>query len=273
MRQPENRGAAIDATRIQRWLTRFHGYRLAVTKRRVRKWIGRFRVADADLAARVLDAVEFFTDEDLERILRKIHGRLRQRGWNSDKKGGARWRFVAFGASAGESGDTMLHTFRRANEIRGSRFNQYFPYKAELVAQRLGPEDTVVFFDDISGSGQQAAENSEHLRELLPDGPRILLVLIALSTKARKRIESQTPIRLMCHLELSASDNVFSASCSHFTQAEQHRLLTYCDVANPSAPRGYGDCGFLIVFSHDCPDNSIPVLHANHPRWRGLFPR
>jgi hypothetical protein len=27
------------------------------------------------------------------------------------------------------------------------------------------------------------------------------------------------------------------------------------------------------VFQHRSPNNSIPILHADHERWTGLFPR
>jgi hypothetical protein len=29
----------------------------------------------------------------------------------------------------------------------------------------------------------------------------------------------------------------------------------------------------VVVFPDRCPNNSIPVLHVSHQRWRGLFPR
>lgn len=32
-------------------------------------------------------------------------------------------------------------------------------------------------------------------------------------------------------------------------------------------------CGFVIVFAHTCPNNSIPILHVSHTKWQGLFRR
>ena len=55
--------------------------------------------------------------------------------------------------------------------------------------------------------------------------------------------------------------------------SEKDALLEYCKRADRKYPRGYGDCGFVLVLAHKTPNNSIPVLHANNVRWKGLFPR
>ncbi len=34
-----------------------------------------------------------------------------------------------------------------------------------------------------------------------------------------------------------------------------------------------GDCGFVIVLAHKCPNNTIPILHARRAGWEGLFRR
>ena len=74
-------------------------------------------------------------------------------------------------------------------------------------------------------------------------------------------------------LELREGDNVFGTECEHFSGGEKDTLLRYCRRANHKYPRGYGDCGFVLVLAHKTPNNSIAVLHAHHQTWVGLFPR
>jgi len=38
-------------------------------------------------------------------------------------------------------------------------------------------------------------------------------------------------------------------------------------------PMGFGDCGLVVVFQHRPPNNTIPILHEDHSKWTGLFPR
>jgi hypothetical protein len=44
-------------------------------------------------------------------------------------------------------------------------------------------------------------------------------------------------------------------------------------VASQRHPRGFGDCGLVIVLYHQCPNNSLAVLHASSGNWEPLFPR
>lgn len=280
MRKPKARGTPIDDGRIRSWLDRLDGYRVAVTDDRVRTWLDNFRGQDTDLGARVLDAVIFLKAEDMEAALRDLVSRLP--GWHrSIARRQGEWRFVAFSISAGESGDSMLHRSRTALGLTGSQYDGLFIHKADLLRAGLGTDDNVVFFDDFAGTGQQACRawrgdpetQITGLTELLPGNPKTYLVLVAAGWRAVKRIAQETGLQVVAGHVLGPGDDIFSGDCQHFTQPEKDRLLAYCRRADRRHPQGYGDCGFVIVLSHRTPNNSIPVLHANHQRWRGLFPR
>lgn len=77
----------------------------------------------------------------------------------------------------------------------------------------------------------------------------------------------------LCGTTLQPADNIFSPLCQHFAETEKTALLKYCRQADRSNPKGFGECGLLVVIAHRCPNNAIPVLHANHGDWQGLFPR
>jgi hypothetical protein len=280
VRTPKARGKPVDGSRIRSWLDRFDGYRVAVSEGRVREWLDCFRLQDKDLGARVLDAVMFIKFEDMESALRDMVGRLP--GWHKSKtQRDGKWRFVAFSISAGESGDSMLHRSRTALGLTGQQYNELFIHKADLLREKLGADDSVVFFDDFAGTGQQACRawrgdqdaRITGLVELLPENPKTYLILIAAGQRAVSRIGQETNLKVVTGHVLRPEDNIFSEDCRHFTQEEKENLLEYCKKADRKVPRGFGDCGFVIVLAHRTPNNSIPVLHANHNRWRGLFPR
>ena len=272
MRTPEARSKPIDAERITAWLDRFDGYRIAATEERLRAWLTNFRREDLNLGARVLDAVMFLKSEDMEEALRGIVGGLP--GWHRSKgQRQGKWRFVAFSVSAGESGDTMLHKSRTALRLTGKQYDDLFIHKADLLRANLGLNDSVAFIDDFAGTGQQACGAWRVLAELLPGSPKTYLIVVAAGQRAVERISQETRLEVVTRHVLGPGDDIFSERCRHFTQSEKDGLLAYCRRADPAKPRGFGDCGFVVVLAHKTPNNSIPVLHANHGRWRGLFPR
>jgi hypothetical protein len=242
-----------------------------VTDVRIQAWLRQFARGDQDMAARVLDSVQFITFEEIDTGFKKMLGALP--GWHTDpRRRSGVWRFVAFSRGAGESGDTMLHRFRVATRLTAAKFSDLFIHKSELVRERLGPDDSVVFVDDFAGTGHQATTAwHETLSELLPDEPTVFLMLVAASTQARRRISENTRLRLVAETYLLADDDIFGSP--HFTPAERSALIRYCRRANAQHPRGYGNCGFVLVLAHRTPNNSIPILHADHGGWRGLFPR
>ncbi|MGH6804278.1 MAG: phosphoribosyltransferase-like protein [Methyloceanibacter sp.] len=273
MRTPKARGTPVSQRRQSAWLKHFGAYRIAVTAERLSAFLGQFSPEHVDAAARVLDVVEFFGPERIGRAFQNVLGRLP--GWHIHKnKRVGRWYFAAFSSSAGESGDTMLHRFRQANGLDRSSYDSLFVYKRDLLVDAPTSDDSVVFVDDFSATGDQAVGAwNDTLRELLPDSPKTYLVLAAVSRAAKERIVRDTQLKVYSPTTLMEEDNILGGHCNHFSAREREALLDYCVKADEKRPRGYGDCGFVVVFAHGCPNNSIPILHRNHGKWRGLFPR
>jgi len=285
VKRPLDPGTAIDANRYKRWTTRFGSYRDGITNLTIEGWLENFEEEDHDLAARVLDAVEFYGQSQIYAAYRQALKALPD--WHklvSKRKG--KWRFAAMSGSAGESGDAMLHHFRVANELDTKAFNELFVARSDLFRQamlpendphKLGRDGVVVLLDDFSGTGTQVCEAWNDLATsfgaLLAGVGRVYLILVAASKAARRKISAETSISLVPAHELHDSDNVFSDKCRHFTPADQAKLLHYGRIADKKNPMGFGDCGFVVVFQHRPPNNTIPILHADHSKWTGLFPR
>lgn len=285
MKRPFAPGTAVDAKRFKRWIDRFGSYRAGIINVTIQGWLHQFDKKDRDLAARVLDAVEFYGQTQIHAAYRQVLEALP--GWHklSAKRKG-RWRFAAMSGSAGESGDAMLYQFRIANGLDARGFNELFVSRSDLFRQpmlpdddpqKLGKDDVVVLLDDFSGTGTQvcAAWNdpATSFGALLAGVGKVYLILVAASKAARERIAAETAISPVPAHELRESDNVFSEQCKHFTKADRDRLLHYGEIADKRSPKGFGDCGFVIVFQHRPPNNSIPILHADHSKWTALFPR
>lgn len=219
MRKPSNRGTPIDGSRVQAWLSQFGNYRLRVTKERVAKWLSQFQDGDHDLAARLLDAVEFYGQDRLENAFRDVVRRLP--GWHrnaSERRG--QWRFVPFSTVPGESGGHMVHTFRVAIGLAHERYDSLFCYKHELIHQNLDASDSVVFIDDFIGTGTQATNKwpSFEIEALLPGSPNKYLIVAVAAKDGVARVASSTSLQVEAHRKLKAGDNVFATACATSTR-------------------------------------------------------
>jgi hypothetical protein len=263
----------VDAARVDGWMERFSGYRVHVSRARIQQWLDQWQNEHRDLGARLLDAVDFYREDQLANAYRSVLGNLP--GWSkkaSDREG--RWRFVAFSTRAGESGERMLHTFRVAVGLTAERYADLFIHRSDLLRENLTADDTVVFVDDFAGTGQQAVDAwNESLGILLPNRPHTFLLLAVVIREAATKIGRETPIKVRAFRNLGPQDNFFAPGCTHFNGHEKARALDYCAIADGAHPRGFGECGVLLVLAHRCPNNSLPILHSNNPAFRGLFPR
>jgi hypothetical protein len=272
MKSPLSAGKPINIARYQKWLTEFTSYRHQITEKRIQLWLEQFKKNDQDLAARLLDCIDFINHEQIIKAFRELLAGIE--GWSQDKrKRKGKWRFVAYTSSAGESGDEMLHKFRFANNLSSREYNDLFIYKSDLMKDKLTAEDTVIFIDDFSGSGDQVCDYWTEIQELLPGEPRIFLILVAASHLAIDQISKKTDIICISHKMIKEKDRLFSDNCNHFNNNEKEKILKYCKIADKKNPKGYKECGFVIVFSHTCPNDTIPILHKNTDKWQGLFRR
>jgi len=273
MKAPERRGNAIDLKRLRKWATEFASYRHQVPESRIQGWIGQFADEDQDIAARLLDCVEFINNEQIRAAFRTILTALP--GWDraASRREGI-WRFAPYTSSAGESGDSMMHVFRHANNMASTRFNELFIYRSDLIRERLGADDTVVLVDDMVGSGQQVCDFwDESFAELLAEVGSVYLIVVAACINAVQRIADHTGIDLKPHVQLTDADNFFHTACRHFSGDEKQVMLEYCELVDETKPKGHGDSGLVVVFSHTIPNNSLPVLGKSTADWEPLFRR
>jgi hypothetical protein len=272
VKRPKPKNTPIDGRRIRAWTNEFAGYRQQIGEYAITGWLDQFEQNDRDLAARTLDVVEFFGTDRIAQSFRRGLGMVP--GWHakpSQREG--QWRFVPYSLSAGRSGDSMLYQFKVANSLDGKSNEKLFVHPSKLILEKLDSEDTVVLVDDFVATGDTVIESWNDLGQLVGTAGRAYMLVVAAVREARRRVKEETDLRLVTAHELDDSHNLFSTACDRFTAAEKETLLKYNKKADAKRPRGYGECGLVVVFSHRCPNNSVPILHTSDENWEGLFPR
>lgn len=253
------------------WISRFAGYRQPPTKDVLCKWLSRFKAEHLATAHKVLDAVTVVTEREIHQGYRD--GLTALPGWskNADAREG-RWFFVGVG-SAGESGPAMLRMFREANGLTSMNWQSYFKMPRELPRLGLTALDNVVFVDDFAGTGRQIVSYWPIMQELVASEASCYLLLTALTEDAERNIRDSTELDVRAPIVLEKAANIFAAECGQFDDTERQALEDYGRIAWAAHPKGFGECGLTLILSHKTPNNTIPILHANHGAWEGPFPR
>jgi len=272
LRAPSAVGAPINAARLRRWALDFSSYRHQISERAVSDWIDQFK-DDRDVAARLLDVVDFYTIDRISGCFRTVLASLP--GWHVDpNRRAGKWRFAAMAGSAGESGDAMMHRFRVANRLDGAKYSELFIYRSEILLADLGADDTLVLIDDFIGTGESVCLAWKRaFEELVPGIGKVYLLVVAALEQGKQKVETDTSATCVAANDLVQSDNFFAKENTHFSDADKEIVLKHCRKAHKNQPQGFGDCGLVLAFQHRCPNNSLPVLHADNGRWCSLFPR
>jgi hypothetical protein len=130
--------------------------------------------------------------------------------------------------------------------------------------------DNLVFIDDFIGTGNTVYSAWENgYAELVPGIGKVYLIVVAAVEDGRKLVNDKTTMTCVPAHELSVADNFFADENKQFSKAEKASVLAQCRRAMKKSPKGYGDYGLVLIFQHRCPNNSLPVLHADYARWIG----
>ena len=224
-----------------------------------------------DVAARVLDCVEVISEREIQQGYRAALSSLS--AWNIDPAvRTGQWLFLGFG-KPGESGQSMLRLFREANSLTSATYDSLFCSITDLPSKRLTSRDYIIFVDDFSGTGRQVAGMRPTIQELVGANANCFFIVTAATRAAICKITSETSLQLVSSIILEERDNVFHQQCVNFSEDDCKILIRYGRRADNKNPRGFGECGLLFVLCHKTPNNTIPILHAHHAKWKGLFPR
>ncbi|PIF76651.1 hypothetical protein CLU95_3819 [Variovorax sp. 54] len=204
-------------------------------------------------------------------------------------------RFIGVGNPA-ESGAHLLYFFRQVNHLSKELFSdihEAFVVRLdesgrERYEQRNGGVSRYVFFDDLVGSGDQVSQylktSLRAIRQGTPEVELRFLSLFATSAGIDRLNEKQLfDGKAFCLFELDDSYKAFDANSRYFSGAPEWFVLNdlqqlarvYGSALQPRRALGYKDGQLLLGFSHNTPDNTLPIFWdegIRHP-WSPVFQR
>lgn len=170
--------------------------------------------------------------------------------------------FYPLGESPASSGGNLLYSYRKDLGLPESSF-PYFPFKDI----DLSGKKAIVFFDDIIGSGNQAVRFAKnHLQNIKID--KYYVALMAFEKGLENVRNNGFFKKVIVHEIISEELMAFSPGSQVFSDAgTRERIKRLCEkygkLLYPKHPLGYDDSQALIVFPHNTPNNTLPIIWAS----------
>ena len=270
-------GSQVSAFAIQQWLSQFGS------------------VQDQRLMFTVLKGVRFYRDELVREKFKQVH-RAISAGLTRKIRTGREHRrdiLVCHFGSAARSGASMARTYRHSNEIWHENC-----ISANDIANKLHDDTDIVAIvavDDYVGTGRTAErqlsdffEGEEKAIALIQERGIAFWYAVAAGTDSGilhvRRFLEEGPVQVsvIAGDELGKEDRAFDSQ-SKIWMDDNERMLAE-EIAKSWGQRleGRGALGFgglqgLVVFEHNCPNTSLPILYKQRKAMEGafqpLFPR
>ena len=256
----------------------------------IRAWLEQLRSkSEQRLMFRILQTLHFYSEDEVRHRVRDAHG-IVTRGLvdRVAHKQVKRWQsiLVSYLDGPGKSGSRFAKLYIDENGM----FNDSVVEKSQLLSTVQKREDVqaVVFVDDFVGTGRSACDYFDAMpgefgQMLKAKGIKCFFVSIVAFSEGLQTLQEHLDnrgfeVRVHACERLGEEDVCFGPKSRTF-QLEADRdkareiAMSIGRKVCKAAPLGFGDSQALVVFSHNCPNNTLPLLTEGAPGWSPLFRR
>jgi hypothetical protein len=222
---------------------------------KISNWFNNFREqGDWPLALNVVTGLTYYSEADFLDLLRQRQDDV-GRFLHDSQLDPARL-FFAVPDDVADSATRHAHPLSKVWQLPNERF---FPF-SRIGQMSLGKADTLILFNNTYGSGKQ------FMRDVWPSVRPLLgqvgAVLIVGAVMAAPALDLFTRQANGAHIiPQYASKGV--ADSKRFTASEVARLKILGSRIHGKFPLGYGNCGLLLAYHFQCPNNSLPLIWAD----------
>lgn len=242
------------------------------------RWVLQFDSEDYSLAVRIIENLDILGSSQVRTSLEVAHTKLlRRMGEKGSPLKGNNTLFAAIGSSA-KSGALIAYHYRVSAEIPEDDFVS----NEEEEQLNLSKIENIVLVDDVIGTGKTIAKEVTRLAEQvysLSQSRNIFILTVAGYEDGVQHVIEETGASVVCALEYSSIDTVSNMDAAFYgglTMAERNadlqRIKRYCRSISRSE-LGFGAVGGLLVFDHNTPNTTLPIIWYNGKGWLPLFPR
>ncbi|MFA6202765.1 MAG: hypothetical protein WC710_06195 [Gallionella sp.] len=242
------------------------------------KWVMQFDAEDQPLAVRILAHIHVLGSKEVRDTLEVAHAKLERM---VSEKGvpikGNNTLFAGIG-NAAKSGGLIAYHYRIAAEIPE---NDFFSSEEEKSLD-LSKIENIVLVDDVIGTGKTITKEVTRIAEevyTLSKTRNVFVLTVAGYEEGIQYITKETGASVVCALEYTSKDTVSNLDAAFYKDMpvsdrnnDLDRIKRYCRSISTSE-LGFGGMGGLLVFDHNTPNTTLPIIWHNGKGWLPLFPR
>ncbi|WP_294359558.1 hypothetical protein [uncultured Clostridium sp.] len=223
------------------------------------------------LSKKILKNIIMFDTNQIREMLRKIVEE------NKDIFERENLYITSFG-NKGKSGDLILYQFIHAMPQFGKKVKNTWELNG------LPEESTIVFLDDLIGTGSQSIEYiNKKLNLIISPSYSCYLVCLCTTEAGLERVKKETNFNVLNAILLNKEKyEHLSRECTVFNEKEKEVISQINNMLNKNTNSDYNK-GLLLAFSHCVPNNSMPLiwkdgfpykdLSGEKRKWKAILPR
>lgn len=242
------------------------------------KWVLQFDRDDHSLALRIIENIDVLGQRDVRGAFEIAQAKLERAAVEKGSPIKKNNTLYAGVGQAAKSGGLMAYHYRLTAEIAE---NDFFLQDEESQID-FSKIDNIVLLDDVIGTGQSVSNDVARIAaevHSLSKSRNIYVLTVAGYGDGINHVVEETGASVICALEYSTKDTVIDLDAPFYAglpMSERARTLDrikrYCRLASRS-DYGYGGVGGLLVFDHNTPNTTLPLIWARGNGWNPLFPR
>ena len=226
------------------------------------EWFGNFEHSEFENMLLILENIDVVLQPEINSMVDDLSKELRKI-FNYDFSD---VKAYPLGNSPGSSGGNFLYSLCKDLGLK----EDFTPYE-HFSKIDLSQVEALVFIDDIIGSGNQATRFAkEHLSVL--DVDKYYITLFAFDEGLKKVRADAGFTKVIPAKTISDEFKAFSPKSKYFTDTDDHDIrerlksicLHYGEKLYPDHPLGYDDSQSLLVFPHNVPNNTLPIIWGGH---------
>lgn len=187
-------------------------------------------------------------------------------------------RFVPLGHPSASPAH-LLYRFRQVNDLSAV----HFALPSDLLRpSALDQISKCIFIDDFAGTGKQAVRYAKaaSVEQLRQQATVEYHVLVATDRALNHMVEKNVFDHVRCVIELTDDYRAFSRRSLYYTghnypvsKSAMKQIAKEYGRKIGSRAMGFGDSQLVLGFSHNVPNNTLPIFWFEGPNWHAPFPR
>lgn len=297
-RQKEEDEAYIQDEEIHQLLDLWPDYRgIKLSQNIIREWLSQIPThIHQRLLFKLISKIKFYNTAEIRSSLKDMHEKVRRKSPIVVQKSRSQRRkdiWVTYVDGAGKSGAQFASLYAEENLISTTCVKEISEIENSLDKKGKVPDEisTILIVDDFIGSGNSLSGNLRKFYKRYSEiitTPKInvLLGVVCATSEGEEKVRqvlTELDVKsdlIVCH---TISPQHFAFGENNVIWSNNDEMLAAKDLCmslgaeiDKQRPLGYANQGLLVVFSRNCPNNSLPILHSagrGSNQWKPLFER